>query len=328
MLLYWFQFLFPSLTTIIIVVYVICSRPSIQSSKDTNSFATIAAQAVLSFVFIIYVFVLDIVAVAVRNQTPEYYSDMYSKPLFDYPGVLLVWDILALCAYAILVVLVVALDHNKNSFSLTLVEVGVVPILCIASHAHYIVIAWITDPFYATSIGMYYGVCYIIHLLLFKQTYKRVYHYTTKRKAMGAAIAVFLIALVYQLLITVFIAFVPTNNAIENTPSRLFIAIQSVGALLIGYLAYQTIVGKDSLSIITGAIRKVIKMQPTFYTGSTEWKRLENEEKFAEILQHAFKTNVGSDGTSSPTTTPGKITSTTTSSPSTSQNMPFTITPV
>ena len=124
----------------------------------------------------------------------------------------------------------------------------------------------------------------------------------------------FFIALSYQVLITAFVVFVPINNAIEDTPSRLFIAIQSVGALLLGFLAYQIITGKESLSIITGAIRNMIKKKPPFYTGSTEWKELKNEEKFAKVLEHVFKINVGSDGTSSPTTTPG----TTTSSPSTS----------
>ena len=356
MLLYSFQFLFPFLTTILIVVYVICSRPK-DSFESINTISTTAAHAVLSFVFIVFVFALDIFAVIVRNETPEYYSEMYDKPLFDYPGVLLFWDILGLCTIAA----VVCTWHCN--FLLTLVEVGMVPLLCFASHAHYILIAWITDPFYATSVGIYYGICYIIHLLLFKRIFKEVYYLTNNRNkdltnnrnkdltnnhnedltnnhnkdltnnryckvrcvqshpllwAFVAAVGVFFIVLSYQILITVFIVFLPINNAIENTPSRIFIAIQSAGALLLGFLAYQIIVGKESLSIIIGAIRKVIKMQPTFYTGSTEWKMLENEEKFAKVLQHVFKTNVGSDGTSSPTTTPGTTTSTTTSSLSTS----------
>ena len=314
MLLYWFQFLFPFLTIILIVVYVICSHRSMDMkkvSKNLNSFATTAAHAVISLMFIVYVFVLDIFAVAVRNETPEYYSDMYNKPLFDYPGVLLFWDIIALYIFVALVIsaLIAAWRHNENTFPL-LVEAGMVPLLCFASHAHYIIIAWITDPFYATSVGIYYGVCYIIHLFLFKRTYKAVYYLTVKKqdyeddqkkvpvvywncKAMCTALVAFSIALSYQALITVFIAFIPINNAIENTPSRIFIAIQSVGALLLGFLAYQMIVGKQSLSIIIGAIINMIKMPPKFYTGSdTQWNTLGNEEKFAEVLQHAFKTNV------------------------------------
>ena len=301
-LLYCFQFLFPFLTTILIVVYVICSHLSMDMkkvSKNLNSFATTTAHAFISFVFILYVLLLDFFALVVRNGTPEYYSDMYNKLLFDYPGVLLFWDIIALFIFAISA-WIAARRRNENTFPL-LVEVGIVPLLCFASHAHYIFIAWITDPHYATSIGIYYAVCYIIHLFLFKRTYKGVY---CKCKAVcgnnkyrflcafGTAVGVFFIALSYQVLITVFVVFIPINNAIENTPSRLFIAIQSVGALLLGFLAYQIILGKESLSIITGAVRKVIKKQPTFYTGSKEWKDLNNEEKFAEFLHHhVFKTN-------------------------------------
>ena len=267
-------------------------------SKNLN-FATTAAHAVLSLVFIVYVFLLDIVAVAVRNETPEYYSEMYNKLLFDYPGVLLLWDIIAIGMFVISA-LIAAWHHDENTFPL-LVEVRKVPLLCFASHAHYILIAWITDPFYATSVGIYYGVCYIIHFLLFKQTYKGVYKSTTNnccRKALGAAVTVMFIALCYQVLITVFVAFLPINNAVENTPSRIFIAIQSAGALVLGFLAYQTIVGKQSFSVIIGAIRNMIKMPPKFYSGSeTQWNMLGNEEKFAEVLQHVFKTNsVHNDG--------------------------------
>ena len=108
---------------------------------------------------------------------------------------------------------------------------------------------------------------------------------------MCTAFGVFVIALCYQALITVFIVYIPINNAIENTPSRLFIAIQSVGALLLGFLAYKIIIGKESLSIIIGAITNVIKMQPKFYDESTPWNELDNEEKFAEVLHHVFKIN-------------------------------------
>ena len=320
MLLYWFQFLFPSLTAILIVVYVICSRPK-DIFKNINTISTTAAHALLSFVFIIGVFVIDIVAVAVRNETPEYYSDMYNKPLFDYPGVLLFWDILAIGIFVIsALVSVWHIYRNENAFLLRILFK--VPLLCFASHAHYILIAWITDPFYATSIGIYYGVCYIIHLLLFKRIYKQVDYLANNCNckvlcSFGAATGVFIIAFLYQALITVFIVFLPINNAIEDIPSRLFIAIQSAGALLLGYLAYQAILGKESLSVIIGAVRKMIKVQPTFYTESTEWKKLENKEKLAKVLQHVFKTNVGSDGTNSPTIH-GTTTSPTSTSPSTS----------
>ena len=120
---------------------------------------------------------------------------------------------------------------------------------------------------------------------------------------MCTAFGVLVIALCYQALITVFIVYVPINNAIENTPSRLFIAIQSVGALLLGLLAYKIIVGKESLSMIIGAIRNVIKMPPNFYKESTPWNELGNEEKFAEVLHHVFETRDATTTPSNRTTT-------------------------
>ena len=335
-MLYCFQFLFPFLTAILIAIYVISSHLK-DISKNINTISTTAAHAVLSFMFILFVLILDICAVTVGNETPpEYYNDTYHELLFVYPGLLLFWDILGLCTFVALVIsaLIAAWHHNENTFPL-LVEVRIVPLLCFASHAHYILIAWITDPFYATSVGIYYGICYIIHLLLFKRIFKDVYYLTNNRNckrsfkdhtnnycckrifkrvyyltnnrycgarcvrshpficSFGTATGVFFIAFIYQVLLTVFVAFIPINNAIENVPSKLFIALQSAGALLLGFLAYQTILGKESLSMIIGAVRRVIKMQPTFYTGSTKWKKLENEEKFAEVLQHVFKINVG-----------------------------------
>ena len=338
----------------LVMVYGLYSRTSMDLKKhaqDLNSVATASAHAVISTAFVLYVCILDIIAVKMRNETTEYYSDMYNELVFRYPGVVVFWDLIALIAIVRLLITIV-LTRDEHMF-LLVIMVGVVPILCFASHAHYIIIAWITDPFYATSIGIYYGVCYIIHLLVFKQTYKGAHYkkqdfvtlcfypcfstrnkdkptylYLSKRKdeedtgkkqdgksvvynskAMCTALTVSFITLLYQMLITVFFVFIPINNAIENTPSRLFIAIQSVGALLLGFIAYRMIVGKESLSIVIGAIRNVVNRIPPkeckLYTKPTQWDALGNEEKFTEVLHHVFKIDSmdGDDNGSRGTTT-------------------------
>ena len=48
---------------------------------------------------------------------------------------------------------------------------GMVPLLVRASHAHYTIIAWITDSLYATGIGINYAIFYVIYLVEFKHTY-------------------------------------------------------------------------------------------------------------------------------------------------------------
>ena len=45
---------------------------------------------------------------------------------------------------------------------------------------------------------------------------------------------------------------------------------------------------KESVSIISGALQKVIKEKA--HNGS-EWDRFDNEEKLAEVLHHVIKTN-------------------------------------
>ena len=65
-------------------------------------------------------------------------------------------------------------DCDKHTF-LFLKLAGVVPLLVLASHAHYIIIAWITDPIYATGVGINYAIFYVIHLVALKQSCKRTY---------------------------------------------------------------------------------------------------------------------------------------------------------
>ena len=61
-------------------------------------------------------------------------------------------------------------QYEQQKFVFQLMLAGVVPLLCLASHAHYIFIAAITDPFYTTGIGIYYGIFYYVHLSLLKKT--------------------------------------------------------------------------------------------------------------------------------------------------------------
>ena len=44
------------------------------------------------------------------------------------------------------------------------------------------------------------------------------------------------------MLITVFVVYIPINHSVEDTPNRLFIIIQGVGAVFLGLIAYRVIV--------------------------------------------------------------------------------------
>ena len=62
-------------------------------------------------------------------------------------------------------------EVKVEAVSLRLLKLaGVVPLVSLASHTHYIIIAWITDPLYATGVGINYAIFYVIYLLVFKHT--------------------------------------------------------------------------------------------------------------------------------------------------------------
>ena len=172
---------------------------------------------------------------------------------------------------------------------------GVIPLICFASHAHYLFVAAITDAFYATGIVIYYGIFYYVHLSLLKITYEGVDERTPVHrddqttendqpitiqiddqqspiqptdndkevalfnyKAMMIASLVFFVTLCYQILITTLYVFLPINQSVESLPSHLFSILQVASALLVSLLAYKIVFGIEetpSLSAMSSAIR-------------------------------------------------------------------------
>ena len=147
-LLYCFQMLFPPFTIALIVVYICSSYYSAKTyaekhTKCSSSWATVTAHAVISLAFTAYVVSLDIAALVFRNAAPDYYTASFNGPLFHYPGLLLLWDGIALTTIAVVMIAVcccrnlelTCLKDKMESVFLLLFSAGVVPLLCLASHA-------------------------------------------------------------------------------------------------------------------------------------------------------------------------------------------------
>ena len=66
-------------------------------------------------------------------------------------------------------------DNYVNVQFICLSLAGLAPLLCIASHAHFILIAWITNPGYASGIGIFYGIIVFVCFLTFKCVYYYVH---------------------------------------------------------------------------------------------------------------------------------------------------------
>ena len=334
-LLFCFQFLFPLVVIILFMMYshwwlIKKCQDSHNWAVDPDSWAITIAHAIISSTLIVYILALDIAALKFREDTPEYYNENYNVFLYRYPGTVLCWDILpVIVIIAVLIFIALAvkdlnndaamnicchkvkLPRAKTVIFLLLKLTGVVPLLPLAAHAHYIIIAWITDPLYATGIGIDYAIFYVSLLVVLKLSCKRTkqfYDSWTKHKsdksricfgcfAILGVFAVWFVSLSFQVLVTIFFIYIPINHSIEDTPSTLLTIIQGIGAVFLGLIAWKVIVdprssGKlGSLSIISGALRKAIKKKgPTCKLhGDSEWDGFNEEEKLAEVLSHVIK---------------------------------------
>lgn len=339
-LLYCFQFLFPLLTLIFVLIFIPLVYNGYLSesikgyakehAEDDESWATAFAYGVLCFIFIIYVFILDVVALALRDRDVEqttYFKEgnAIHDNLFRYPGTVFLFDLVALLwIVGIIVVFGVVemkektkeneediLESHKKQF-FTLILAGVAPLLCLANHTHYILIAWITDPIYASRIGMYYSITVFVHFFLLKQTYKgaagcvksyktedtkKTAQYCKLLLALGMLLA-FLIIAALQILFTLFYIHIPINHSIRDIPNAVYTIIQGVNALLLAFIAYKVTMdprSPRSFSISDGvkiALKKwkdtEVKLLKEENQEAPKWDALGDEDKLAEVLYQLY----------------------------------------
>ena len=251
--------LFPPLVIILFVTYSCCwlAKKCDQENwwtEDPDSWAITIVHAIISSTFILYVIGLDIAALAFRDHTPEYHNESYNEHLYHYPGLLLLWDIIAVIIPGVLIFIRYCYEDQDKCIYLLLKLTGVAPLLSLAAHAHYIIITWITDPLYATGIGINYAIFYVIHLVMLNESYKRAKHCydsdTCQKNTVVLAVAA-VVSLAFQILVTAFFVYIPINNSIEETPSTLLTIIQGVtvvfiihgiSAVFLGLIAWKVIV--------------------------------------------------------------------------------------
>ena len=297
-LLYCFQFLFPPLVCLLAVLYICWSYKSIgkyteKQSRHTKNWATISAYAVMCWTFVAYVIALDIAAVAYRDHhfmpTSEFFTTTEDNLLYQYPLMLLVvWDVFALFfIFLFTTLLTLSCDSPvlplKDEYKyLVLILFGIAPLLCLASHAHYIAIAWITDPVYSGAIGIYYGILIFMWFYLLKQAYTENFWPRVLQM-----IVAWLTIIAFQLLTSFFFVYIPVKHSIENTPTFLYAFITGTGVLLLLLIAYKVIHDPRGTLSISGTVQNILqKMEGKNLKLSNvkDWDNLDEEEKFTELI--------------------------------------------
>lgn len=268
-----------------------------------KSWATTTAYAIMCCNFLLYVFALDAVAVSYRDHlvmpTSEFYSSADDNLLYQYPLMLVVLDVIVIL-YIVVVAMIVTCMYKKGNFDdeednagktafyLFLILFGIAPLLCLASHAHYIAFAWTTDPVYSGAIGIYYGIIIFMQFFLLKQAYAN----NCSKQRVCQMCSTWLAIIGFQVLITFFFVYIPIKHSIENTPTFLYAFISGTGVLLLLLIAYKVIHDPRGTLSVSGTMQnifhKIKNRNDVHGVGNDDWTKLDDEEKLAELLYRHF----------------------------------------
>ena len=204
------------------------------------------------------------------------YNDdqMASNILKNIPRILLVLDLFALILGITMILICPCIysmyfkskNYTINDFKYYCFAVTVIPLIigCL-NHAPYIMMAYVSDSSYASSIFVYYLVAlfvefgiiqYVFRACYLKQTrhMKKNYlyctfcrNYTWKRAFIFTVIGIILSILVNGTMIAIFLFFyyIPISYVLSNAPSQAVLIYQSAIILVGGYITYKTTFERD-----------------------------------------------------------------------------------
>lgn len=316
-ILYMFQVVFPLLGSILIALFIGCLYDSIKTyvqehtrdpnSRATKRRATTWAYFFLCFMLWLYIITMDVFAIVYRdyNLLPsEYFCN--NTLLYYYPVALLVCDLFFTFS-ALVINIFVCCMCRKGETKLSCVETsylfmmlsGTAPLLCLASHIHYIVIALVTDPVNAGGIGVYIGITIFVQFFMVKKAYVMApdrceCKYISKIPCkIVCSFLVWLLVLGCQGVLTSLLAIMPLSHPFEEEATRLYTFLHGINTLVLALIAYKVIFDQKGSSLsITGAIENVMQKMPGIRCRLYEqraWRSLDEGERFNELLYHFLR---------------------------------------
>ena len=220
-----------------------------------GEWSTVAAYYLVSLYFTFFVFCLDCAAVHYEWVGTEFITNSEDiKTLANAP---LFYDLVAVIF--IVAVLVISSKCCHSSWCSNVVYTkwqliwlglaGFPPFLCIASHAHFIVIAWITAPDYAYGIGVFYTILLFVYFFTFKFFYYIYARYgccccekSEDQKfsyvALILPITIGVLLTGFFVMIASFVVLIPITESIEDASKEVSVIYQGIIFILTGLLAY------------------------------------------------------------------------------------------
>ena len=282
--------------------------------KQANVVSVVAVCTMLSF----YITALDIASLIIEKNSdlPKYY-DMHDD-IFNYTAVFASISIMVLIAGFVMPVVwwlccsYCCKDACKKDQKAIYIPYFVIPIYLIVSstllsltfHFQNVLLAWVTNPLYASRIALFYGIIIFLDFLVFKYVYTIPLAFAsllnlgskgTRVVAFLGVICVILSGFVLiglQAMIVVLLIYIPINNSLEESANGISVIYNSVFLLFGGIIAYN--VGGlyfRRIFSIEKAVKKAMKaMINTPFDGNDieraeEWKGYTEQKKLKEIIK-------------------------------------------
>lgn len=148
--------------------------------EDEHTHGTIAALIQISAILTFFVFTVDVVGVyytitskfIAYDANTVFYLSTVTGLLVDIGA--FVWVIFVLATSARCQHSEQLISKGSTHIKKLISTVLIAPLLCIANHLFYILIAFISDPFHAGSIAIIYVVSFFLYFFIFRQFYNRV----------------------------------------------------------------------------------------------------------------------------------------------------------
>jgi len=343
------QVLFPFFSTLLLVacfVYWWCVHRKDSRPPSNEDWSTLAAYYGVSFYFTLFVWCLDWVVVhhTVQEQLFVIENNLLKRlavapTVFDSVSLFFIVCIIPLnfiraeilyrarnskdikCKKECLGGLTSTdgkdVKYTKLQF-IWLSTAGFSPFLCITSHAHFILIAWITDPSYAFGIGVFYGISFFVYFVTFKFLYYefvRLWSYCSTCckehtcsfctdtasdeppqafSCLGLLLilAVGLIVTAYIAMIACFFVYIPISKSIEDTPTQVYAIYQGIIVVLTVLLSYVVVAKRGSSFINKGvkiALKKAQNISKISKMTDQKWMKISDEERLAGVLTTAVE---------------------------------------
>lgn len=315
----WFHIavvLFPIFTGVLVCicdpVHLLLGDKTWQKLEDEHNHPTVAALIQISVELTVFVFIVDVFgfintlgsSTIIGSGNSSFYLSLVTGVIVDVA--MFVW---------VMFVLVVSCHwdcrnlwyrwrnmscprESSKQIKKLMCSTMIAPVICITNHCHYVILAFISDPFHAGSIGIAYGLSFFLHYFIFRQFYVLVASRTNlqeqsaKRRPQVAlfrtqvvTIGLLFIApllIFYEGLIIALFVELPITKTVEDAPSRLYTIYQGTGILIVALLTYNIILHPNPFSLVKSI--NVVGRELHLPDKVANWCRLSDEEKFASIV--------------------------------------------